>query len=225
MISQKEIYKKEIEKALKFLENEPSLKGYSINENDKVYYTFIIKHIIFFKIYYEKVNDKYAYNLISDLFFYIKNEIKNEIRNNMLIERSIIENYIRLAFDSYKKIPNITKSDLDELSNIEEMEVKNRNSIIVSSYKVACNYIHGGDLLEKELVIFMKDLFNTKKKNKRKSSREKTRKRNLIKSLDYLLFIKNFNKIDDAFHRNKVSLYYLITSKDIHTLVDNKLKE
>lgn len=206
-------YKDEIKKTIEFIQKEPTMSKYNISNQDNEFYRFIIKHILFFKVILETYHDSRELKvLISDLFSYIINDIKGEIRNNSLIERSIIENYLRLSLEYIEKNNHITSLKFEELKQMDFMRDNNSYNVIIDAYKKSCDYIHGGENLDIEISEYIKDLFDKKPIYKRKKIKEKERKKRLILSLDYLFLEVRRQEIDNAFHRNKDGLEYLIPS-------------
>lgn len=99
-----EIIKRDIKKLVEQLELN-SRDKITLIDDEKNFFKFLAKHILFFKELYRFDKSKYFLEvLISDIFSYIISIINGEKRYIFLNERSIIENYIRyLMNENYIK--------------------------------------------------------------------------------------------------------------------------
>lgn len=91
---------------------------------DKEFFSFLSKHIIFFRYLYNNNDQTYFYKvLISDLYCLILSIIQNNIRYIYLNERSIIENYMRAIMQEKMKDNQVTSAIFNKMN--EELKQVN----------------------------------------------------------------------------------------------------
>ncbi|MGO3093847.1 MAG: hypothetical protein ACTIJD_08230 [Staphylococcus saprophyticus] len=221
----KNFYQNEVSQAIKFLKEDVQLSNQNMKNSDEEFYVFLVKHVVFFKVLSNTYSETREFKvIISDFLYYIINDIKRETRNNFLIERSIIENYIRISLNSLNNNSHITYIDFNRIKQMYNMDSNSKYNTIIDAYKKSCDYIHGGELIDSVLSKYIQDVLTPDSCSSRKKNKENVRKTNLIHALDYLLFKSKIFEIDNAFHRNKSTLKYLITSKEINDIINDYLK-
>lgn len=186
-----------------------------LRENDISFFNFISKRIIFFKYFYSESlpygTNYFCQVLISDFYYLIISLIKHEMRYVYVNERSIIENFCRLLTKTTDEESHVTGSLIDSLKDKEYLfELKDTDfSLIKSEYATACEYIHGGKLLEGSLVyIFEESVRNNWTLNEVNDYYERVKK--LLKIFDKMLISEYKEYVDGCFHRRKSLLEYLV---------------
>ncbi len=218
---QLEYNKQQVENAVEYITTHSSLCKEIKSEEDIKFYRFLFKHILFFKNLYLTYPKNFEIRvIISDFLSYVVNDIEKSIRYNHLIERSIIENYMRLSLlnNDDEEITHITSKEFDTLKDISDGNKIINYEIIISSYKVNNHYIHGNKVLENHLSLIIEDSMLADKITGKQKAKDNARKTKLIKALDSMLFLTKREFIDDAFHRNKSTLSYLINSIDTNEM-------
>lgn len=188
----------------------------SISENDKNFYIFLIKHVIFFDYILNSYPETFILKvLISDFSYLIMNDMKQNDRYIKLHERSIIENYLRLILKNPDYIRNIDTNAFNELKdscntyNLNDKQV----GAVHSAYKLSCSYIHGGKILEENLPKFFSEVFTNIHKTKKNKNIQNNRIIQYISYLDLAFITSNKEVVSNSFHRRKSMLDVLI-SKD-----------
>lgn len=190
-------------------------------ESDKSFFSMIAKQIIFLKYFVlslEKgVEIKYIKTIISDLYFLVMSIIKREQRYIYVNLRSIIENSIRMFTDISVEENYLTQDIFDKIKS--ELS-RDEYSLLRSEYRVACNYIHGGSLLEENLAFVLEECL----KKTEMSSKEKNafygRICRLIKIFDKEIILHYTEYINGCFHRRKSLMEYLIGKGNVDLLFD-----
>ena len=199
-----EIIKRDIKKFVEQLELN-SRDKITLMDDEKNFFKFLAKHILFFKELYKFDKSKYFLEvLISDIFSYIISIINGEKRYIFLNERSIIENYIRYLMNE-NHIKENTFDKLKEKSNLQN----DIFSLIKEEYSTSCKYIHGGEILKSELLFYFLEFL--KKENE--IFRDLKYYKRIIKMLniyDNLILKKDEEFINGVFHRRKTLLKFLI---------------
>ncbi len=185
-----------------------------ITQQQKSFFAFISKQIIFLKEIYERKHDYNLKVLISDYYNYIVSIIKNETRYIYVNERSIIENYVRwltyidieedyITNNSFIKLKE--KKDILKLTDAEFSLIKNE-------YTVSCGYIHGSKLLNDNLTyVFCQCISNTGQlKNQNNYFKNII---NMIKLFNKMVVCMYYELLDITFFRRKSVLKYLIGDK------------
>ncbi|CAN2325351.1 Apea-like HEPN domain-containing protein [Fusobacterium sp. oral taxon C10] len=199
-----EIIKEDINKFIEELEKNSKDK-IPLTDNEKNFFKFLAKHILFFKELYRFDKSKYFLEvLISDIFSYIVSIINGEKRYIFLNERSIIENYIRYLM----KEDYIKENTFDRLK--EKFNLQNDIfSLIKEEYSTSCKYIHGTEILKSELLFYFleyikreKEIFRDFKYYKRISK--------MLNIYDNLILKEDEDFINGVFHRRKTLLKFLI---------------
>ncbi|WP_028592437.1 hypothetical protein [Paenibacillus massiliensis] len=209
-----EICKEEINTLIQYLEN------YSIKHNKgtfdqitKEFYRLVSKQIIFFKFMLEAYPKTYAIKvIISDFLSLILNDLKSETRYYYLNQRSVIENYLRMILKNEMKITHITKQSFLDLKQQNATELsKIEYNKILNEYKIACSFIHGGDYLKVHLVSNFEECLESKTKiSERQRKSQISQFIDMVNILNKLFLVNNTEEIDNSFHRNKVTLEYLM---------------
>lgn len=193
--------------------NEISLSlDHELNQEEKNFFTFISKHIIFFKYLYIGMGNMYFFKaIISDMYYYILSVLKNEVRYMYLNERSIIENYTRAVVRKTVEEDHITENVFLKLKDISFSFDFNEQSysLIKSEYNTSCGYIHGGDILNDNLsFVFEECLKNNKYIGKMNNYIERIMK--IFKVYDKMLISQYGEYISGCFHRQKTIFKYLL---------------
>jgi|GEM_PF-851187 hypothetical protein len=194
--------------------------NFDIQQNDINFFTFIAKHIIFFKYIISSHQQPYYYKvLISDFYFLILSIIKNEIRYVYVNERSIIENYLRDIMQTSVQDNHITDKVFEEFrdktfkcpfSKIEYSKIKNE-------YIDSCGYIHGSTILNDNLAFVLGECEN-KTFDSIKRNKYYARVQTIIGIFDKLLVSEKALYISGCFHRKKTILEYLIGRDKVNIL-------
>lgn len=203
------------------------IKSISIENNfdftqyDRDFFSFISKHIIFFKcLFIWNGTNKYFYKvLISDFYYFILSIIKTEKRYVYVNERSIIENYMRIIMKNSLCYGYVTAKSFTQLrqKKFNCFFSDSEYSLIRSEYTTACNFIHGGNVLNDSLIYDLQECMN----NNFPISKRKEYYNRLIRTLkifDRLLISENAIYINGCFHREKSFLGYLIGSQQVDLL-------
>lgn len=192
-----------------------------LEDSDKNFFAMIAKHIIFLKYFvlsFEKRSkEKYVNIIISDLYFLVISLIKMEERYVYVNCRSIIENSIRMFTGVSVKEKLFTKDVFEE---IRENIGVNDYSLLRSEYRVACNYIHGGDLLEDNLAFVLDECFEDSKMSQKEKNAFYTRMCKLIKIFDREMIKHYTERINGCFHRKKSLMRYLIGEENVDLLFE-----
>lgn len=204
--------KTDIKDCINYLKNYAQKYNYKLKQVDEDFFTYILKHIIFFKkIYLCNNNNKYFYKvIISDLFYYILAIISGKNRYIFLNERSIIENYVRIVTNTSvnenhvtDKVFNILKDKKFEFDySIDDY------SLIKSEYRHSCGFIHGAKILNESLSFCF---FECEKCDELKNKEKyfQTVKK-IIKIFDKMIISEYCDMIDISFFNEKTTLQYLL---------------
>lgn len=212
-----EICKNEINDLNEYLENySMSQYGKFLDQKTREFYRFISKQIIFFKYVLRAYSKTYSIKVvISDFLSLILNDLKSEQRYYYLNQRSIIESYMRLILKDEINNTHITKQSFLNLKQQNETELSEvEYNKIINEYKIACSFIHGGNFLSEHLVSNFSECLDEKTKIS-----ERTRKSQifqfieLINIFNKIFLIHNIEVVDNSFHRDKVTLEYLMGKK------------
>ncbi|MCI6031222.1 MAG: hypothetical protein MRZ58_00090 [Fusobacterium varium] len=209
--------KKLKEEISSFIKRLKEISCSEINYGEESFFSFIAKHIILFKELYRYENKYYYKVMISDMFFYILSISKIETRYIYVNQRSIIENYMRSILSVTVEENHITNSLFEKLKDDYEIP-EEIYALLKGEYYTACSYIHGGKLLEENLVSFFNETINKKVKIN-SINRYYQRITKLMQEFDKLLIISNYNYINGVFHRRKSVLKYLIGEKLVKLLI------
>ena len=185
---------------------------------DKEFFSFFYKNIIFFRYLYNNNDQTYFYKvLISDLYCLILSIIQNNIRYIYLNERSIIENYMRAIMQEKMKDNQVTSAIFnkmnEELKQVNILNFTNDDySKIKNAYRISCNYVHGGNLLNDNLVLVLEEYDKMSFLLRDRKNFYKQFK-TILKIYDKAIIYKQNNYIDLCFHRKKTILNYLLGKK------------
>lgn len=209
-----ELCKDEINSLIQYIESYAiNYKSSVFDQRTKEFYRFISKQIIFFKFILKAYPKSYPIKvMISDFLSMILNDLKSETRYYYLNQRSVIENYMRMILKDEINITHITQQSFWNLKHQNEIELSEiEYSKIVNEYKIACSFIHGGDFLKEHLVSsFEECLENKTKMSQRQRKSQISHFTELISIFNKLFLIHKTEEIDNSFHRNKVTLEYLM---------------
>lgn len=218
--SEIESVKSSINEFIKKISEIAESEDYKLDQNDKEFFIFISKHIIFFKYLYFGMNEIYFFKvIISDLYYYILSIVKRETRYMYLNERSIIENYTRASTYIFVEQDHVTEN-LFKLLKEKEYLFKftdNDYSLIKDEYTTSCGYIHGGDILNSSLVFAFNECISNKEEIENKN-KYYLRIRNIMKIYDKILISTYSEKISGCFHRKKSLLKYLVGEECVELL-------
>ncbi|MGL5330091.1 MAG: hypothetical protein ACRDD7_12550 [Peptostreptococcaceae bacterium] len=194
--------------------------GNELNQEDKEFFRFISKHIIFFKYLYGGMGETYFFKvIISDFYNYIFSIIKNETRYIYLNERSIIENYTRAVVRKTVEEDYVTINLFETMKSIEFLfDFKDDDyCLIKDEYKTSCGYIHGSDILNDSLVFVLEEYLDSKNTIKH-MNRYYDRIRKILKVYDKMLISQYSESISGCFHRKKTILEYLLGNECLEIL-------
>ena len=217
--SEVELIKSNIHEFINKLD-EISLSRDCITKEEKEFFIFLSKHIIFFKYLYTGMGKMYFFKvIISDLYYYMLSLLKNETRYVYVNERSIIENYTRAVMRKTVEEDHVTESLFSQLKDITfNFDFTNNDySLIKSEYVTSCGYIHGGDILNDNLSFVFDECLENKIviKNKNKYY-ERIRK--IMKIYDKMLISEYGSNISGCFHRQKTLFKYLLGKECLELL-------
>ena len=191
-------------------------------QKDHDFFTFIAKHVIFFKYLYSETQNTYFYKiLISDFYYLILSIIKCEVRYMYVNERSIIENYMRAIMEISLENNHITESVFQEMHNkkfiynFTDIEY----SLIKNEYVIACGYIHGGNILNDNLAYVLDECINSKFEI-RERNKYYIRLQNVLKIFDKLIISEKALYISGCYHRKKSVMEYLIGKNQVDLLFE-----
>lgn len=194
--------------------------GFEYLQFDNDFFTFIAKHVIYFKYLYLGQKNAYFYKvLISDLYYFVLSILENERRYMYVNERSIIENYMRAIMCISLQDNHITDEIFKEMrkKNFECGLSESEYSLIKNEYSISCAYIHGGNILNDSLVyVFNRCICPKFKDIERK--KYYIRFQNVIKIFDKLIVSSDTIYISGCFHRKKSVMQYLIGKEQVELL-------
>ncbi|MBE7680088.1 hypothetical protein GUA98_06355 [Paenibacillus sp. P13VS] len=209
-----ELCKEEIDNLISYVENYNGNFNYiSMDQKTIEFYRFISKQVIFFKFILKAYPKTYSIQVIvSDFLSLIVNDLKLETRYYYLNQRSIIENYMRMILKDQLNITHITKQSFKDLKEQNQLELNEiEYNRIINEYKIACSFIHGGDFLQEHLVSNFEECVDNKTQiSERKRKGKISQFFEMVNILNKLFLIHNSEEIDNSFHRNKVTLEYLM---------------
>ena len=183
---------------------------FEYTQKDHDFFSFIAKHIIFFKYLYKGAQGIYFYKvLISDLYYLILSIIKCEMRYMYVNERSIIENYMRAIMGVSLEYSHITETVFQEMhdKSFQCDFTDAEYSLIKSEYATSCGYIHGGNVLN--------DNFTIKERGK-----YYIRLQNILKTFDKLIIAEKTLYISGCYHRKKSVMEYLVGKDQVELLFE-----
>lgn len=209
-----ELCKEEIDNLISYVENYNGNFNYiSMDQKTIEFYRFISKQVIFFKFILKAYPKTYSIQVIvSDFLSLIVNDLKLETRYYYLNQRSIIENYMRMILKDQSNITHITKQSFKDLKEQNQLELNEiEYNRIINEYKIACSFIHGGNFLQEHLVSNFEECVDNKTQiSERKRKGKISQFFEMVNILNKLFLIHNSEEIDNSFHRNKVTLEYLM---------------
>lgn len=194
--------------------------NFDFQQLDRNFFSFIAKHIVFFKYLSDGGNSNFSYKvLISDFYYIILAIVKGEVRYMYVNERSIIENYLRSIMDISLQDNHVTDKVFKELRqknfycNFDDTEY----SLIRSEYRTSCEYIHGSNILDDNLAVVLDECVN-KKFTITERKKYYIRIQDVLKSFDRLLISENALFVSGCFHRKKSVLSYLLGEEPLNLL-------
>lgn len=212
--------KSNIKQFLDEIQKLAEIQQYEFAQKDRDFFSFIAKHIIFFKYLYKGAQDVYFYKvLISDLYYFILSIIKREMRYMYVNERSIIENYMRAIMQISLQDDHITEAIFQEMRNkiflcdFTDAEY----SLIKNEYVTSCEYIHGGNILNDNLAYVLDECVNNDFEIKDRS-KYYIRVQNVFKIFDKLIVAEKTLYISGCFHRKKSVMEYLLGEHQVELL-------
>lgn len=192
-----------------------------LEESDRAFFSMVAKHIIFLKYFITSLEkpkeSNYIKTIISDLYFLVLSIINMEQRYIYVNIRSIIENSIRM-FTDISVEENYSTKDIFEKIKIEIG--RNDYSLLKSEYRVACNYIHGGSLLEDKLVFVLDEYSQNNKMSSKEKNSFYSRICRLIKIFDRQIILHYSEYVNGCFHRRKSLMEYLIGKGNVDLLFE-----
>lgn len=193
--------------------NEISLESeQNVDEEQRKFFIFISKHIIFFKYLYDGMGNMYFFKvIISDLYYYVLSILKNETRYVYLNERSIIENYTRAVVRRTVEEDHVTNNLFLKIKSMDfAFDFKEEDySLIKDEYITSCEYVHGSSILNDNLSFFLNECLENKQFIKEPSKYYK-RISKIFKIYDKMLISEYGEAISGCFHRRKTLLKYLL---------------
>lgn len=193
-----------------------------LSENDKSFFIFLTKRIIFFKYLcpgFDPSKKYFCEVMISDLYYLITDIIEGNWRYVHVNERSIIENYTRLLIFSTVEENHVTLKLIESLKEKygETQLLEDEYSLIKNEYVDSCNYVHGGELLRDSLISVFSQMHRKHWDNK-KANDYYERFMRMIKIFEKMLLIEYKSYIDGCFHRRKSLLEYLLGENAVDAL-------
>lgn len=202
-----------------------SIGNGNLSQQEKEFFIFISKHIIFFKYLYQGMGEVYFFKvIISDLYYYILSILKNETRYIYLNQRSIIENYTRSIVRKKVEENHVTDRLFSAIKEIKfAFEFKEEDySLIKDEYITSCGYIHGSDILNDSLSFVLSECLNNNIFIK-DTGKYYQRIMKIFKIYDKMLISQYAENISGCFHRQKSLLKYLL-GDDCYNLLFKILK-
>lgn len=194
--------------------------NFDFSKCDQDFFSFIAKHIVFFKYIYSNNENAYFYKvLISDFYYFILSIVKSEIRYTYVNERSIIENYTRAIMQVTLEDNHVTQAVFEQLhqTNFSCDFTDAEYSLIKSEYVTSCGYVHGGNILNANLASVLSECdhlpISPKKRNEHYMRLQK-----MLKVFDRLLIAQYPVFINGCFHRRKSVMEYLLGKKQVDLL-------
>ncbi|MCQ4669756.1 hypothetical protein NE689_00380 [Lactonifactor longoviformis] len=193
---------------------------FNFSQCDGDFFSFIAKHIVFFKYLYSGRRKTYFYKvLISDLYYFILSILENKMRYMYVNERSIIENYMRAIMQVSLQDNHVTETIFEEMhmKSFKCSFSDSEYSLIKSEYGVSCGYIHGGDILSDNLSYVLEEC---SKKRFEIDDRRKyyIRFQRVVKIFDRLVIAENAAYVSGCFHRKKSMMEYLLGKNQVDLL-------
>lgn len=210
--SELEKIKEDIKKFNDKLESIAVSLNNKLTQEERDFYAFISKHIIFFKYLYNGMDDQYFFKvIISDLYYFILSMLKGETRYVYVNERSIIENYTRAITRKTVEEDYVTEKLFLTMKNIKfSFDFKESDyALIKDEYTTSCEYIHGGNILNDSLVCALDECLNNTILIK-DINKYHNRIKKLFKIFDKMLISEYGEYINGCFHRKKSILEYLL---------------
>ena len=202
------------------------LRSNNLNQEEKEFFVFISKHIVFFKYLYNGMGKMYFFKvIISDLYYYILSILKNETRYIYLNERSIIENYTRAVVKKTVEEDHVTNNLFLIMKKMNfAFDFKNEDySLIKDEYVTSCGYIHGGNILDDNLAfVFNECMSNTK--FIKDTSKYYKRITKIFRIYDKMLISEYGEDISGCFQRRKTLLKYRL-GNDCYNLIFEVIKQ
>lgn len=195
---------------------------FAYTQKDHDFFSFIAKHIIFFKYLYKGAQGIYFYKvLISDLYYLILSIIKYEKRYMYVNERSIIENYMRAIMGVSLEYSHITEAVFQEMhyKSFQCDFTDAEYSLIKSEYATSCGYIHGGNVLNDNLAYVFDECVNNNFTIKERG-KYYIRLQNVLKTFDKLIIAEKTLYISGCYHRKKSVMEYLVGKDQVKLLFD-----
>lgn len=214
--------KSNIKQFLDEIQKIAQIQQFEYAQKDHDFFSFIAKHIIFFKYLYKGAQGTYFYKvLISDLYYLILSIIKCEMRYMYVNERSIIENYMRAIMGVSLENGHITESIFQEMraKNFQCDFTEAEYSLIKNEYVTSCGYIHGGDILNDNLVYVFDECISNNFAIKERS-KYYIRLQNVLKIFDRLIIAEKTLYISGCYHRKKSIMEYLVGKDQVELLFE-----
>lgn len=191
----------------------------TITQQQKNFFTFISKQIIFVKEVYNYYPDRKLKVIISDYYNYIVSIIKGENRYLYLNERSIIEGYTRWIVSINVEQNHVTSELIAQLKDNMYINslTNNEYNLIREEYVTSCGFIHGSTVLDNNLsYVFHECISNNFKLKNMNSYFQKIIK--IIKIYNRLIISNQTECIDTVFWGRKSVLEYLIGKDSVEIL-------
>lgn len=193
----------------------------AITQQQKNFFIFISKQILFIKEIYNYCKDRKLKVLISDYYNYIVSIIKNENRYLHLNERSIIEGYTRWIVSVNIEQNHVTSELIEQLKDNTYINplTNDEYSLIKSEYIMSCGFIHGSNVLDHDLsYVFQECVLNNSQLKNINNYLQKIIK--IIKIYNRLIISNQTENIDTIFWSRKSLLEYLIGKDNVEILFD-----
>ena len=190
-----------------------------LNQEQRDFFIYISKQILFLKDVYNCYPDFKLKVLISDYYNYIVSIIRNENRYLYLNERSIIEGYTRYIVNVNVEQDHVTSEIIAQLKSTNYINSLSDNeySLIKSEYTTSCGFIHGSRLLNESLSYYFTEcISNFSKLNNISAYYQRITK--VIKIFNRLIISNRTEEIDTSFFRRKSVLEYLIGKDNVSIL-------
>lgn len=208
-----------------FIENLKTIsrkKGMVLSQADCSFFALIAKHIIFYKYFYysslTEIEKGYIKTIISDLYYLVLSIMDKEKRYIYVNVRSIIENNIRLVTTISLEDNFITFVAFEKLKEMKYRMTDDEYSLIRNEYRVACNYVHGGKLLEDNLSFVFEECFIKPQMSDKEKNAFYKRIGDILKIFDKFVIAQYTDIVNGCFHRSKSLLSYLIGNDNVDLL-------
>lgn len=219
-----DMVKKNIEEFVEKLCALAEKEGEKLSEGDICFFAKIAKYIVFCKFLQKSLHfgdmTQFLDNIISDSYYLIISFIKKEKRYVFVNERSIIEHNIRMITFTTFGETYITEDVFRKLHLMKYKMQEEEYSLLRSEYKVACDFVHGGKLLQDSLSFVLDECLQKDMLLKKEKNAMYKRIIDILKLFNNMMIAQYPEEINGCFHRRKSVLGYLIGDKAVDFLFE-----